>query len=259
MNFAHHLTPKRIAAGTVGILVVMATALTPALASASSGTTATTTAPASCLSEAIAAKTGPSVSTLQALGDCAVGARLTTLANLRARVDATSALTPDHAAALDAIIESSQSGLQALKAKIDADTTLPAVRADVREVSAGYRVHVLVARQVSLVRADDLVDAAAARLTSAAGEIQAAITAGQSAGKDESTAASRLAAMQDAIAAAQAQVSGQAALVLALTPAQWDAGTAAPVLNADRGAITTARRDLRTASSEARAAVAALK
>ncbi len=259
MNLARHLTPKRIVAGAAGVLVVMAAAVGPAMASTPSATPAATTAPASCLSEAIAAKTGPSVSTVQALGDCMVNQRLTTLGNLRTAVAGAAALTPDHAAALDAIIASSQSGLQTLKGKIDADTTLTAVRADVRGISTGYRVDVLVARQVGLVRGDDLVDAAAVRLTSAADEIQAAVTAGQNAGKDESAAAARLAAMRDAIAAAQAEVNGQAALVLPLTPAQWNAGAATPVLRADRGAIATARGDLRRAAAEARAAVAALK
>ena len=50
-----------------------------------------------------------------------------------------------------------------------------------------------------------------------------------------------------AVDAAQAEVDGDAAAVLALTPAAWNAGAAKPVLEAARGSIAAARADLKTA------------
>ncbi len=261
MKIALKFTPRHLAAGVAGVLVAAAVVAVPVMAATTSPTTSSAgpTTSASCLSARIAARVTPSVTTLQALGDCAVGQRLSTLGRLQATVDGTAALTADHHTALDTLIGDAKTGLATLKAKIDADTTVPSLHTDLRQVSAGFRVDRLVVRQVSLVRGDDLVAAQADRLTADAGQIQAAITAGQNAHKNEAAAATRLSAMQADIAAAQAQLSGQAGLVLALTPAQWNAGTAAPTLNADRSAIDAARGDLASAMRAENSAVAALK
>ena len=264
MNVKRNLTRKRLIVGVAGLVTVMGVAAAPVMAVTATASPSPAASPAAsttfaCLAPHLAAKLNRSVSTVRAAGDCEIDLRLTTLGNLQTTVDNTAALTSADGSALTTILTSSKSGLGTLKTKIDADSTVASLRTDITSISADYRVNALVARQVNLVRGDDLVDAAATRLTSAAGEIQAAITAGEIAGKNESAAAARLAAMQAAISAAQAQVKGQAALVLPLTPSQWNAGTATPVLNGDRGAITTARSDLRAAAADARAAVKALK
>ncbi len=260
MNLKRNLTRKRLVVGVAGLVTVMAMAAAPVMAATASASPSTAASTAfACLAQHLAAKLNPSVSTLRAVGDCEIDRRLTTLGNLQTTVDNTAALTSADRSALTSILTGSRSGLGTLKTKIDADSTVASIRTDITSIFADYRVYALVARQVNLVRGDDLVGAASTRLTSAAGEIQAAITAGENAGKNESAAAARLAAMQADISAAQAQVNGQAALVLPLTPSQWNAGTATPVLNADRGAITTARGDLRAAAADARAAVKSLK
>ncbi len=258
MATTRHQTPRRIMAGTAGALAIAVAALMPVAATASTATPAAT-GTTSCLAQTIAAKQSPSVDTLRASGDCQVKLRLTTLGRLSSEVSGSIVLTSSHVAALDAIITGTESSLQALQAKIDADTTASDLRTDIRAISTQDRVYVLVSRQVALVRADDQVDATAANLTARAGQLQAAIAAGQSAGKNESAAAARLAAMQRAIAAAEARVNGQAALVLVLTPAQWDSGSARPVLNADRRAVAAARRDLRIAAAREGATLRALR
>jgi hypothetical protein len=64
--------------------------------------------------------------------------------------------------------------------------------------------------------------------------------------------------MEAAIAEALAGVDGVAYEVLPLTPADWNAGTAGPVLREARHAIVDARADLRTAMAEAGQVIAAL-
>ncbi len=257
MATTRNQTPRRIMAGTAGVLAIAVATLVPAAASASTTTPAAATT--SCLAQAIAVKQSTSVDTLRASGDCQVQLRLTTLGRLSAAVASSTVITADHAAALNAIISGTESSLQALGAKIDADTTVSDLRTDIRAIRTQNRVYTLVSRQVALVRADDQVDATAADLTARAGQLQAAIAAGQSAGKNESAAAARLAAMQRFIAAAEAKVNGQAALLLALTPAQWDSGSARPVLNADNRAVVAARRDLRIAAAREGGTLRALR
>ncbi|MBI3744931.1 MAG: hypothetical protein HY264_00090, partial [Chloroflexi bacterium] len=122
-----------------------------------------------------------------------------------------------------------------------------------------YRVYVLVARQVNLVRGDDRIGAAADRLTSATTRLTDAIAQAKANGKDVTVAQGHLDAMIAAIAKARGEVAGDADAVLAQTPAAWNAGTAKPILDAARDSISAARSDLRTALSEARATLAALR
>ena len=65
--------------------------------------------------------------------------------------------------------------------------------------------------------------------------------------------------MTAAVTKARAEVAGDADAILAQTPAAWNAGTAKPVLDAARASISAARSDLRTAVTEARAVLAALR
>lgn len=257
-----HTSSKRLAVGAASAvlaLAITAPAMASSAPSAPAAAPAGATASLMCATQWIAVKQSRSVATVQAAGDCEVARRLTTIANLKSKVASSKALTSSDQSALTAILDSSHDGLVAQQGKIDGDTTLAAVAADVHAVFTDYRVYALVARQVALVSADDLVAAASNRLDTVAGDISKAIDAGQAAGKDESAAAGHLAAMQSAVDAASSAVDGQAAKVLALTPAQWNAGSAGPVLAADRGAVVTARSDLATATREARAAIAALQ
>jgi hypothetical protein len=81
----------------------------------------------------------------------------------------------------------------------------------------------------------------------------------QSNGKDVTVAQGHLDAMTAAVSKARTEVAGDADAILAQTPAAWNAGTAKPVLDAARASISAARSDLRTAVTEARAVLAALR
>lgn len=253
---------KRLAGSVVGLLLATALGVTPVLASTAPPTPAAAPPGAfslRCADEWLAAGENPSVATVRAVGDCEIGRRLDTISTMRTVVADAKALTDDHRSALTAILDRSRSGLSGLKTKIDGDADLRTLRTDVHAIFADYRIYALVVRQVHLVRADDAVTAGAARLTTAATKIATAIQTAEQNGKDVGAARQHLTAMQAAIAAALAQVNGDAAQVLALTPAEWNAGTAAPVLDGARSSIASARRDLATALSEAKAAVQALR
>lgn len=211
-----------------------------------------------CAAEWLAVTTNPSVATLSAAGRCEIDRRLATLGKLRSGVGGAPALTDAHATALRSILDASTSGLRGLRAEIDADTTVAALRKDVRRIFADYRVYALVTRQVALVRADDAVDAAGAALQTAADALSARIERAASGGKDVTEARSHLAAMRTATATALARVDGSAERVLGLTPSGWNGGTAQPVLRDAREALVAARSSLRTALAEARKAAAAL-
>ena len=142
-----------------------------------------------CAPLQVTARAEPTVANLQALGRCEIDRRLETLANFQSVVDASTALTDAHEAALDAILSSTSSGLRALRTEIDGDTTVDALREDIRRIAEDFRVYALVARQVWLVKAADTVVVTAARFATTAERLEAAIDRAEAAGRTSVTRA----------------------------------------------------------------------
>ena len=256
----------RIAGPLTGLLLAFSVAATPALAASAPGARAAT-APSQaeqlpdrvhCAQAWKTAAADPTVANYQAVGLCEVDRRLATIDRLGNAIEGSRPLTDGHQAALQAILDESAAGLRALRAEIEADTTLPELRKDINSIFTEYRIYVLVVRQVWLVMGADTIDAAGAKLDETAADLAVLIERAEAAGQDVTEAKEHLAAMEAAIAEALAGVEGVADDVLPLTPADWNAGTAGPILREARQAIVDARADLRTATAEARQVIAAL-
>jgi hypothetical protein len=243
----------------VGALGVGTTLAAPVAAAPSSDPAATRAGVGRCAPLWVTARAEPTVANLQAVGHCEIDRRLETLSNLQSVVDASVTLTEAHQAALGAILASSSSGLRALRAEIDGDTTIAALRHDIRRIFEDFRVYALVARQVWLVKAADTVVVTAAGFDTTAERLEAAIDQAESSGKDVGDARRHLAAMIASVARAEAAVDGDAATVLRLKPSDWNDGTAAPVLRQARESLRDARVALREALASARAVLAALR
>jgi hypothetical protein len=212
-----------------------------------------------CAPLRISARAQPTIANLQAVGGCEIDRALAGLTNLGSVVDTSTTLTADHKSALGAIVTSSTSGLQALRTKIDGDSSVDALRQDIRSITADHRVGVLVARQVWLVKAADTVGATVSGFDTTAGQLQAAIDQAAASGKDVADARAHLASMNGQVADASKAVEGIAAAVLPLTPADWNAGRAAPILTAARSSVVDARTALRAALADARQVLVALR
>jgi hypothetical protein len=89
--------------------------------------------------------------------------------------------------------------------------------------------------------------------------LQARIDAAKAAGKDVAQAQADLDAMNAKVIQVAPMVQGIAAAVLPLTPAQYNAGTAKPILASSRTSLQGGRRLLIGARADARACIAALK
>jgi hypothetical protein len=103
-----------------------------------------------CATQAAAVKAGATVDTLRAFGDCEINRRFSTLTALSSKVTGSKVLTSSDAAALQAEISSTTSGLTSLKATIDGETNVAALKADIVKIATDYRVYLLVVRQVNL-------------------------------------------------------------------------------------------------------------
>ncbi len=185
-----------------------------------------------------------------------INVRVATLNLLSNRVADSTAITSSDRSGLDAIIGNTSSGdiagLEALSAKVAAETTVAAVRSDLHEVYATYRIYAVVRPQVDLVLAGDSETRIVADLTSLEAPLQTLIDqsgAPQAAVADYQRYVSDIGAATTAIGT----IPGQA---LAVTPGTFNADPSAThaVLQSDWHSLGVARSDL----IDARAQIAAI-
>lgn len=249
------LAAALVLAGPVGAVM----AASPAPSPTASPAIAAGKPDAACATQWKAAVDDPTVSDLKALGDCEVNRRFSTLDRLTTAVDGAKALTSSDRTALLSIISQTRDGLTGLKSTIDSDTTVAQLRADLPRIATDYRVYLLVVPQVHLTRAADAGLAATNRLTQLSTKLQSWIDREQAAGKDVTAAQAALDAMKQQTALAAAQVKPVPGQVLPLRPADWNDGTARPILGAARDALKSARNEIQAARNDAQACVAALR
>jgi len=230
----------------------VATATSPVVAGGPAGS-------GPCAILARAAKAGATVDNLRAFGDCEIARRMVTLATLSAKISGSKALTASDASALSSEVASTKSGLTGLKATIDAETDLTALKADVKQIATNYRVYLLVAPQVRLTIGADTVQATKTVFDKVNSTLTARIAAAKAAGKDTTTAQADLDAMNAAVSQALGLTSPLPAKLLPLTPAEYNGGTAGPVINSARAALVQARGLLQSARKDAAACRDALK
>jgi hypothetical protein len=212
-----------------------------------------------CATAADAVKASLSVDTLRAFGNCEVARRFTTLDSVASHVSGSKVLTSSDSAALSSEIASTRSGLTSLKAQIDAETSLAALKTEVRKIATDYRVYLLVVPQVNLVSGADTVGAAKPIFDKISANLTARIAAAKTAGKDTTAARADLDAMNAAIAQAVSLAQPLPAALLPLTPAQYNGGAAGPVLKKARATLVEARGLLQAARKDAQACRDALK
>jgi hypothetical protein len=202
---------------------------------------------------------GAGITVLKAFGDCEINRRLATLSDLSSKISASKVIASSDAAALQSEIGSATSGLTSLKAKFDADTDVTTIKADITSIATNFRVYLLVVPQANLTNAADGVLAARPKFADINTKLAAAIAAAKAAGKDTTAAQSDLDAMNASVTAAVGLAGPLPAQLLPLTPAQYNGGTAGPILTAARAALGTARDDLKSAVASAKACRDALK
>ena len=211
-----------------------------------------------CRTQRDALKQKPTLEQLKAFGDCEIARRVTTLDGLAARIADAKFAPSAHKTALGNEVSSTKSGLLALKAKIDAETDLEAIKGEIRQIATDFRVYALVAPKVNLVLGSDRVAAAEERFAGIDKKLSELIVKAEAAGKDVTDAKAHLAKMNAAVDKGVAMVAGQPEKLLPLTPAQFNAGTAGPILTEARTKLAEARTQLRTAAAEAKACRGAL-
>ena len=211
-----------------------------------------------CRPERDAAGDRPTLEELKAFGDCEIARRITTLDMLTTRIDKAEWAPANHAAHLTNEIRTTKNGLLDLKAKIDAETDIAALKTEIRQIATDFRVYALVAPKVNLVLGADRALAADERFEDIDQKLSNLIAQAEAAGKDVTDAKAHLARMNAAVDKAMSLAGPIPDAVLPLTVAQFNSGTAGPVLTDARTKLAEARAQLRTAVAEAKACREAL-
>jgi hypothetical protein len=190
------------------------------------------------------------VAGLKAVCDAQIDRRLVTLGELQAAAKA-DVVTPAHQSSLGSELTSEVTGLQGLKAQIDAGTQWGPVHDQCETIVTAYRVYVLEVPTVWLTTAADTEVQAATTLQAGAPKLADLIAAAKARGKDTTQASAQLADLNAKVIAARSLATPVGDAVIAVTPQQVDGATGGPVLVANRAAVGTAADDLRAAATDA--------
>jgi hypothetical protein len=219
-----------------------------------------------CAEEWRAALADPSVETLRAVGDCEIERRLVTLDQLDVRVESAPQLTELHKHQLQdendvnpASYDAVRTGLRELKAEIDSETDLRALRAGIASIATDFRVYLLVVPKTHLVGGADAVDRATVKLGQLAHRLTDGIETAEAAGHDMSEARGLLSELERKTAEAASLVSGMADRLMPISPADYNAGPGKAALESARSDLRAARDLVRGARADARQIVEILK
>jgi len=211
-----------------------------------------------CAAQLSAAKDN-GVGNLRKLGDCEIDRRLVTITKVQGRVTGSGGLSDADRTTLRSQLAADASGLTALRAQIDGEKNVDALRADLKKIVTDFRIYALMVPKTAEVIAADTELAAVTRFATLNTKLQARIDTAKAAGKDVTAAQADLNAMNAKVAQVSPLVGGIPATVLPLTPAQYNAGTAKPIMTSSRTSLQSGRGLLVGARADARACVGALK
>ena len=196
------------------------------------------------------AKLGAAAVKAKANGDKEIDRRVAALTDLNARIQAMQKVTDAFKQGISASITNEINTLNALKAKIDADTDLETLKADVKSITGSYRVFALVIPQGRIAATADREVELVSMMSTLGSKLQARVQAAQQSGGDVTALTAALtdmaAKLQDAQTKAEAAVTASSSL----TPDNGDAAK----MKTNNAALAEARTNLKASKTSLEAA-----
>lgn len=177
--------------------------------------------------------------------DTEITRRVNALTKLINLINAMKRLTTDQKSSFTTGIQGQITALNALKAKIDADTDLSTLRTDVQSIVTSYRIFALYMPQVSIMAHADRLLAIVDEMNTISSKVKARVDAAQSAGVDTTAMQALMTDRAAKIADASTQAQNAIAAVLPLTPDGYPGNKT--TLTSARTMLVTARQDLQKA------------
>lgn len=189
----------------------------------------------------------------------AIDQRLDHLAHAQARVDEVETLTARHEAAIDDIIDNTQSGLTQLSNQVEVATEPTEVLRLCATVAPDYRVYLVVLPQTHLTIGADRAQVGSDLGDSVLVQLDEAIARAADAGADVADAQMYRDQSAAHLDAADAANDGVASAVLGVTPDSYNNGDGEAVLDAGRASLRNAHAELKGAKQDGEAALKALR
>ena len=149
--------------------------------------------------------------------DTMISVRLASLERLLTRVSGDKRLSDADKTELTTEINTTISGLQSLKTKIDADTDSTTARTDAKSIVTAYRVYVIFEPKIRLLTTINNLQTTASNVSSLSGRIQTLIDTVKSEGKDVTAAQTALNDINTQITAINTLLSTDKSLVTNVT------------------------------------------
>lgn len=194
---------------------------------------------------------------LKERGDKEIARRIAGLNHLMDKINGMSKLTADQKAAFASEVNQNISDLNALKAKIDADTDLQTLKTDIKSIVDSYRIFALVMPQINILGTAERTIEVANKMSTFAGKLQVRITEAEQNGKDVAVLKLALADMQAKITDAQTQATNAEDAVMNLDPSGYPGNRTS--LEQGWKDLKTAREDFGAASKDGKKIVEGLK
>lgn len=255
---------RQVACGLVaGALVLAVPSLAAAGAGAAPATNANLKTTVSSIKSTVSSIKA-SVGTIDVSGiaqkcEEAITSRQTQIDNLNNHMAQAQFLDPSHKSELTGDLSGAASGLTSLNGQIGSATTLSALAPLCLDIVTNFRIWVLQTPRVDLTIGADAENAVIAKLQGIEPKLESAIKAAQSAGKDVANAPALYSDLTAKVSDASSKASGAAGQVLPLTVAEYNAGTAKPVLQSTYQNLVLAHGDLISARQDAVQIVQILK
>lgn len=163
---------------------------------------------------------------------------------------------------LDATIKNQITVLTALKLKIDADTDLKTLQADVASITKSYRIYALIVPQADIMAAADRALTITGNMTTLSGKLQTRIANAQASGKNVTSLQTALTDYNAKIKDAESQAQAAETEITGLVPDQGDKAKMQSNLSALKDAkskIRAAQQDFVAARQDAQIIANALK
>ncbi len=247
---------------TAGALAAALLAPTIALAQVGAAVNTSANVTGTGANVTVDAKVEARMTKAKAAGDKEIDRRVAALGDLYTRVTGAKRLTADAKTTITTNLKAQGDALVTLKAKIDADTDIDTLKADILTVTQSYRIFALVLPQGRIIATADGIVYVADALETVAVKLDSRIKAAQSAGADVTVMTAALADLSNKTTDAKAQSSAAITLIASLAPDQGDKtkmADNAKALNDARAKLKVSIDDLKTARADAGKIVAVLK
>ena len=190
----------------------------------------------------------------QAKGASEIDVRIKSLTELKARLASIKLLDATALATINANLDAEITKLQSLKTTIASDTSTTTLKTDVKSITEGLRVFLVVEPKARIAASASRINAVVTQMTALSLKLQTRIDQAKTAGVDTTSAISALADMNAKIADAKVQADASVTLTANLQADNGNATVKASNLQAlkdARAKLVLAQKDLATARHDA--------